>query len=106
SIYSLYLNNTCISSAMIIKDSSCSYLFANGMSNKIRNTNINLYFISNVIETELSINNYFDLQGANTPSINRFKENFNVILTPYFHLSLGYNILGLMKIINIIRNLL
>ncbi len=105
-IYSLYLNNTCISSAIIIRDSSCSYLFANGMSNKIRNTNLNLYFISNVIETELSINNYFDLQGANTPSINRFKENFNVILTPYFHLSLGYNILRLVKVINKIRNLL
>ena len=103
-IYEIYdKNNVCLSSAMILRDLSCSYLFANAIHETIRKNNINLYFLNSLIEDELKISPCFDLQGANTPSLVKFKENFNGHLTPYFHIKTGIDITAVIKIKGRIR---
>ncbi len=93
----------CLASAFILRDNNCSYLFANAIHENIKETNLNLFFLKQVIEKELEINDCFDLQGANTPSIVRFKENFNAVLIPYFHIKTGLDLTNLIKVKGEIR---
>jgi len=98
-IYGLYNSEgVCFATAFILRDKSCSYLFANAMNSKIRKTNLNLYFLYKIIQKELDISPCFDLQGANTPSLVKFKENFNAHLIQYFHIETGLNITGLIRL--------
>ncbi|NIA22725.1 MAG: hypothetical protein GWP03_00935 [Proteobacteria bacterium] len=98
-IYGIYDGKgLCLASAFILRDKSCSYLFANAIHSKIRKSNLNLYFLNQIIQKELEISPCFDLQGANTPSIVKFKENFNTHLIQYFHIKTGLDITGLIKL--------
>lgn len=93
-IYTIYFEDTPVSSCVILFDKLKAYYWLAGSDPNYLKLGFNQLLFVEMIEQIAALGvEYFDFVGANTPSIARYKSTFNMNLQPYFQIEKKLGIL-------------